>query len=185
MDIKTDRMPKEFKLTIYIITLGLTYLLLYSIDFYAKFRGRSFFLYTIAFIGIYVFLLVFFALKKNWARIGLIVLSYIQIIFVGILLIAFIFFKQSTAFLAKVMHTGIFTFYFILGQFGTTPEKGIVALAIIIVWTAVIIKFLVNSRTKRYIITKNYELQNTQKQAIIIITLFFISLGAILFLIKF
>ncbi len=185
MDKRTDRMPKEFKLTIYIITVGLTYFLLYSVDFYTKFREKTFFLYAVAFAITYIFLLVFLALKKNWARIGLVVLSYVQIIFATALLIALIFFKQSTAFLARVMHTGVFTFYLILGQFNTTPERGTIALAIIITWTAVIIKFLINRETKRYIITKNYELQNTQKQAIIILTLFFISLGVILFLVKF
>lgn len=185
MDKSTDRMPKEFKLTIYIIAVELTYFLFYSVDFYMKFREKTFFLYAVIFAAIYIFLLAFFTLKKNWARIGLVVLSYVQIIFASALLIILIFFRQSTAFLARLMHIGVFTFYLLLGQLNTTPERGIAALAIIIAWTAIIIKFLMNRETKQYIVTKNYELQNTQRQAVTILTLFFISLGVILFLVKF
>ncbi len=185
IDKKSDRMPKEFKIAVYAIIMGTLYFFLYSLVFFAKFKYKPFFIPSCILAGVYAVLVAFLILKSNIARIVLAVLSAIQSLLFLVIGIALIFFKQSSVSLSRILHTGIFTFYLLLGQLGTTPDKGAVASFLISIWSGIVAYLLFHRETRRYTITKTYELVDTRKETLIAIVIMFSIIAALYFLVKF
>jgi amino acid transporter len=181
----TDRMPKEYKIALYAILIGTTYFLLYSLIFYGKFKYLPFFLLSLGVVALFGVPAMFLLKKSNWARVFLGIVSIIFSALFIVIAIALIFFKQSTAFLAKSLHTGIFTFYFLLGQVGTTPDKGVVAAILISLWNALVAYLLFHKETRKYTIEKTYPEVDTRKETTISIIILFLVIAFLYVLVRF
>ncbi len=185
MNKTKDRMPKEYKIAVYAIVIGTLYFLLYSLVFYGKFKYMPFFLFSIALSLIYGILLVFLLFKSNIARILLGIISVLQsVIFAGVFVLL-LFFHKSAVYLAKTLHTGVFTFYLLVAQLGTTPNKGAVAALILMLWNVGIAYLLFHRETKRYTKEKTYELVDTRKETTVAVLIIFAVIAILYFLVRF
>jgi hypothetical protein len=185
VDKRVDRMPKEYKIAIYALILGTVYFFLYSLIFFGKFHYKPFFIGSMSIVliyGVFIFLLV---IKSNFARIFLAAISIVQAILFTLVMFSLIFFKQSTAFLSKTLHLGIFTFYLLLGQIGTTPGKGVFAALIVAGWSLFVSVLLMNKETARYTREKTYELVNTHKETSLSLVFLILIIAALYFLVRF
>ncbi len=185
MNKQIDRMPKEYKVAVYALVIGTTYFFLYSLIFFGKFRYKPFFTVSLVIVLTYAALTIFLIMKFNWARILLAVMSILQSILFFLTVLSLLFFKQSTAFLSKVLHTGSFTFYLILGQLNVTPDRGLFAALIIAGWSIFVAYLLLHKDTKSYIKNKTYVLADTHKETSIAVIVLFLLIIIIYFLAKF
>ncbi len=185
MNKTKDRMPKEYKIAVYALVIGTVYFLLYSLVFFGKFKYKPFFLGSLAICFIYAVLLVFLLMKSNLARILLGVISAFQAVAFALVFVGLLFFTKSSVYLAKTLHTGVFTFYLLLAQLGTTPNKGAVAAALLTLWNAGLAYLLFHKETKRYTREKTYELIDTRKETAIGVLIIFGFIAALYFLVKF
>ncbi len=185
MDKKLDRMPKEYKIAIYAIILGTAYFFLYSLIFYAKFKFKPFFIGALAIVFIYLLLTFFLIRKSNLARILLVIVSVLQSVLFIVIFVMMLFFKQSAVILSKLLHIGAFSFYILMGQIGTTPNKGIFASLIIAAWGLAVAYLLMNKETSRYIHEKTYELVDTHKETSVAIIVLFAIIVILYFLVRF
>ena len=181
----TDRMPKEYKIALYAIFIGITYFFLYSLVFYGKFKYMPFFLISLGVVLLFGVPALFLLKKANWARILLgITSAFFALLFAGIAVLL-VFFRQSTTLLAKTLHTGVFTFYVLLGQLGTTPDKGAIAAILIAVWNGLVAYLLFHKETRRYTTEKTYPEVDTRKETTAAIIVMFIVIAALYTLVRF
>ncbi len=185
MNKKMDRMPKEYKIAVYAIILGIAYFFLYSLIFYGKFYYKPFFAASIAIVLVYIILLVFLIRKSNISRILLAVVSLIQSALFLLAMFSLVFFKQSIVLFSKVTHKTAFTFYLLLGQLGTTPDKGIFASLIVSVWGLFVAYLLLNRETARFTKEKTYDLVDTSRETSIVILILFAAIAILYFLVRF
>ncbi len=185
MNKTKDRMPKEYKIAVYAIIIGTIYFFFYSLIFFGKFKYKPFFVPSCAIVAIYTVLVILLLSKSNIARILLALLSIVQSLIFIVLGFGLIFFKQTSYKLSKLFHTGIFTFYLLLGQIGTTPDKGAIAAFLIATWSGIIAYLLLHKETQRYTVEKTYELVDTRKETSIAILIIFTVIAALYFLVRF
>jgi len=181
----TDRMPKEYKIAMYAIFIGITYFFLYSLVFYGKFKYMPFFLLSLGVVLLFLVPALFLLKKANWARIFLGIVSVLFALLFVAITVLLAFFKQGAVLLAKVFHTGAFTFYVLLGQIGTTPDKGVVAAILIAVWNALVAYLLFHRETRKYTIEKTYPEVDTRKETTAAIIVMFIVIAALYVLVRF
>ena len=180
-----DRMPKEYKIAVYAIILGTAYFFLYSLIFYAKFHYKPLFTASVISILLYIILLVFLIRKSNIARVLIAVISLIQSALFLLVMLSLLFFKQSIVLFSKVTHTSVFTFYLLLGQLGTTPNKGIFASLIVLGWGLFVAYLLLNGETAKFINEKTYDLVDTRRETSIAILILFAAIVILYFLVRF
>ncbi len=185
MNKTKDRMPKEYKIAVYAIVIGTLYFLLYSLVLYGKFKHTSFFIFSLAISLVYGVLLIFLLLKSNFARILLGIISVIQSVLFFAVFIFLLFFSKTSVYFAKILHTGVFTFYLLIAQLGTTPDRGAIAAVLLTLWNAGVAYLLFHKETKRYTKEKTYELVDTRKETTVAVLIIFAVIAALYFLVRF
>ncbi len=184
-----DRMPKEYKIPVYIISMTLAYFAIYLFVLFRKYSllgsviGKTIIIYASVVAALSLASLAFFLLKKEIGRIGLIVVYGAQIVISFALLASIVFLKQSSVLIAKAFKIGVFDVYMLVPILGSSPGKGIISLSILSIWFAIVIYLLNHREVKEFMKTKTYPLVNTQKQTVAFIIAYFISLGIISILI--
>jgi len=107
-----DRIPKEFKIIVYLVVLDLVFIGLFVFKIFDRFHYFSV-LDTGIFISlIFLLSLLFFLFKKNIARILFLVLYSIQSAIFIILILSLVFFKQTVQIFMRLINSSKFDIYF-------------------------------------------------------------------------
>jgi len=185
-----DRMPKEYKIIVYLTIIHIIYSTFYFVALFFKFaKGNSSLKnYIIAFslpvIFLFAIMLFLFYKKKALGRLGLITAYVVEGILYATFISGLIFFKDLAKFLARKLSTDIFTFYLLLASLGINTLKGIIAFIIMLAWSIYLIYLLTYKEVKKFIIEKTYPPINTQKFTLLVMSFYFASLVLITFLIN-
>lgn len=180
-----DRMPKEYKIAIYILFIGLLYFALFSYTLFIRFKiiehPASSIILTISIIIflIYSILTLLLFLKKEISRILLMITIAINIMVNIVLVFLMVFFKEFAVFVSKTLKVSPFEPYLFMGITRLTPNKTIIISIIEIIWLIYLIYLLNHKELKEFIKAKDYPLVNTQRFTIGIVILLFISLAII------
>lgn len=185
-----DRMPKEYKIAIYIISIQVIYSLFYFFGLFYKFnRVDSPLKYWIIYFSLFVTLLfliplLFFYFKKESGRIWLICNYIFLILFDIFMAISLLFFKETASIISKLLNLDTFTPYLMLATIGMIPNKSFIAFIILLAWSIYTLIILLNREVRIFIKEKNYPLVNTQRYTSFIVFAYFASLVVVTFLIN-
>jgi hypothetical protein len=180
-----DRMPKEYKIAVYILFIGLIYFIVFAYTFYMRFKivesPVSKYILTISAIifSIYFFPSILLLLKKEYSLKLLIGITLLNIILNLLISIVMLNFNSLVLFLNNRYKVGTFTPYLFLGVARLTPERIIAIMLIEIPWFIYLIYLLRHKETVKFLKTKDYPLVNTQQYTLGIIILLFITLTVI------
>lgn len=179
-----DRMPKEYKIAVYILFIGLIYYVFFSYAMFLRMRttGSPMTPYTLIF-SLPIFLVYFipsvlFLLKKE---ISLKILTTVISlnIFVNILLsLGMVYFKEFTTIISNlgIKENGLLLLMGIARMF---PQKVLLVLSLETPWLIYLLYLLNHKETKEFVRTKTYQLVNTQQFTLGIIIILFITLTII------
>jgi hypothetical protein len=185
-----DRMPKEYKIIVYLTIIHIIYSTFYFAALFFKFaKGNSplknyIIVFSLPVIFFFAIMLFLFYKKKALGRFGLIAAYIVEGVVYATFIFGLIFFKDLAKFLARKLSTDIFTFYLILASLGISTLKGIIAFIIMLAWSVYLIYLLAHKEVKKFIKEKTYPPVNTQKYTLLIMSLYFASLVLITFLIN-
>ena len=175
-----DRMPKEFKIIVYLVVLDIVFLSLFIFKIFDRFQNLPIHL-TILISGIsivvlFIVILAFFLLKKSFSRILFLILYSIQSIFFIILILGLVFFKQTVEILMRLINSSKFDIYLLVPMVFKSKPNGIIALSILLFWSVFTIFLLTREELVKFLRTKEYPLVNTQKYTVSVLALYIISL---------
>ncbi|NCO28386.1 MAG: hypothetical protein COX13_00370 [Caldiserica bacterium CG23_combo_of_CG06-09_8_20_14_all_35_60] len=180
-----DRMPKEFKIIVYLVVLDLVFIGLFIFKIFDRFHYFSV-LDTGIFISVIFLLnLLFFLFKKNISRILFLILYSIQSAIFIILILSLVFFKQTVQLFMNVANSGKFDAYLLMAIIFKSRVYGIIALSILLFWSIFTIFLLTRGELVKFLRTKEYPLVNTQKYTISLLALYTVSLLAISYIMLF
>lgn len=180
-----DRMPKEYKISVYILLIGLVYFVIFSYSLFMRFKiVESSLSKYLVLISIFVLLVYFIPsimlLRKiEISRNILLTIVALNILVNAILCLLMLNFKSFVIFLTNHNLAGAFTPYLVLGIARLTPEKIIAILLIQIPWLGYLLYLLRHKEVKVFLKTKQYPLVNTQRYTLGVLVLFFICLSLI------
>ena len=180
-----DRMPKEFKIIVYLVVLDLVFIGLFIFKIFDRFHYFSV-LDTGIFISVIFLLnLLFFLFKKNISRILFLILYSIQSAIFIILILSLVFFKQTVQLFMNVANSGKFDAYLLMAIIFKSRVYGIIALSILLFWSIFTIFLLTRGELVKFLRTKEYPLVNTQKYTISLLALYTVSLLAVSYIMLF
>ncbi|BAL80866.1 hypothetical protein [Caldisericum exile] len=177
-----DRMPKEYKIAVYILFISLSYFVLFSATLFFRFKVVEstlskpiLMLCAIVFL-VYLIPSILLLLRKEISRKFLTAIITLNILVNIIITFLMLNFKSFAAFLMNKYKVNAFTPYLVLGIARLTPEKIIAILLIQIPWLVYLIYLLLHRETKEYLKKKEYPLVNNQRYTLGVIILLFITI---------
>jgi hypothetical protein len=186
-----DRMPKEYKIPVYIISMTIAYFCIYLFVLYRKSSlspsssvGFAINLYAAVVILFNIIFLVFYLLKRDIGRIGLVVIYILELLLSFVILLSLAFLKTSSVIIANLFRISTFDVYVLVPMLANSARSAAMSLLIFDAWFLVIIVQLLNKDVKQFIKTKTYPLVNTQLATSAFIIGYAISLGVVSVLIK-
>jgi hypothetical protein len=171
-----DRMPKEFKTTVYFIVIELVFYGLFILRLFEKLRYPS-----LLYIGIPIFfvLLLFlslFMLKKSISRKLLFIFNMVKSVIFITLIFGLVFFKQAVELMMKIGNIGKFDAYILMAIIFKSQLYGAIALSILIFWSLFIIFLITRKEIGIFFSATDYPLVNTQKYTISLLGIYVVSL---------
>ena len=180
-----DRMPKEFKIIVYLVVLDLVFIGLFIFKIFDRFHYFSILYAGVTISVIFLLTLLFFLFKKNISRILFLILYSIQSAIFIILILSLVFFKQTVQLFMNVANSGKFDAYLLMAIIFKSRVYGIIALSILLFWSIFTIFLLTRGELVKFLRTKEYPLVNTQKYTISLLALYTVSLLAISYIMLF
>lgn len=180
-----DRMPKEFKIIVYLVVLGLVFIGLFIFKIFDRFQNWPILISGISIAVLFIVILAFFLLKKRFSRILFLILYSIQSIFFIILILSLVFFKQTAQIFMNVANSGKLDAYLLMAIIFKSRVYGIIALSILLFWSIFTIFLLTRGELVKFLRVKEYPLVNTQKYTISLLALYTVSLLAISYIMLF
>ena len=180
-----DRMPKEFKIIVYLVVLDLVFIGLFIFKIFDRFHYFSVLDTCIIIFIIFLLNILFFLFKKNISRILFLILYSIQSAIFIILILSLVFFKQTVQLFMNVANSGKFDAYLLMAIIFKSRVYGIIALSILLFWSIFTIFLLTRGELVKFLRTKEYPLVNTQKYTISLLALYTVSLLAISYIMLF
>ncbi len=185
-----DRMPKEFKIIIYLTSIHAIYSIFYFAGLFFKFLRvespvKTLIIYfALIFTLLFLIPLILFFFKNEAGRIWLIIDFILEAVFNLSFAIGLIYFKETASLISRLLSTDFFTPYLILATMGMVPKKSFIAFLVLFVWCIYILVLLFNKDLRKFIKEKEYPAVNTQKYTSTVVFAYFISLAIITFLIN-
>ncbi|MGB9695229.1 MAG: hypothetical protein ACPLZB_04520 [Caldisericaceae bacterium] len=186
-----DRMPKEYKIPVYIISMTVAYFCIYLFVFYRKFSlspassiGLSINVYAAFVIVLTTFFLALYLRKKEAGRIGLIVIYLLQILFSLCFLLALAFLKNSSVIIANLLRITTFDVYVLVAMLGNSSTGAVTSILIFDAWFLILIYQLSSKQVREFIKAQTYPLVNTQVATVVFVIAYASSLAAVSAIIK-
>ncbi|MGC9072652.1 MAG: hypothetical protein ACP5H0_00650 [Caldisericum sp.] len=177
-----DRMPKEYKIAVYILFISLIYFMFFSINLFFRFKvvesslSKTVIILSLTVLLIYLIPSILLLLRKEISRKILIVITTLNMAFDIFIIELMLNFKSFAFFLTNKYKIRAFTPYIVLGIARLTPEKIIAILLIQIPWLIYLNYLLLHKETKEFLISKEYPPVNTQSYTLGVIILLFLSI---------
>ena len=178
-------MPKEFKSIVYLVVLDLVFLSLFIFKIFDMFQNLPILISGVSILVLFIVILAFFLLKKNFSRILFLILYSIQSAIFIILILSLVFFKQTVQLFMNVANSGKFDAYLLMAIIFKSRVYGIIALSILLFWSIFTIFLLTRGELVKFLRTKEYPLVNTQKYTISLLALYTVSLLAVSYIMLF
>lgn len=186
-----DRMPKEYKIPVYIISMTIAYFCIYLFVLYRKSSlspsssvGLAIDFYAALFILLNIVLLVLYLMKRDIGRVGLITVYVLELLLSFVIVLSLAFLKTSSPIIANLFKISTFDIYLLVPILANSVRGAVMSLFIFDAWFLVIIVQLLNKDVKEFIKTKTYPLVNTQLATAAFIIGYAISLVLVSVLIK-
>lgn len=176
-----DRMPKEYKILVYILGISLAYYIVFAYSLYLRFKIVESLLtkyLLVILVLIFIIILIPFVLliKKSPNSTKIAKNSMIFLISLNLLFfLSMLFFKEFASFL-ELFKVGAFTPYLAMGIARLSPDRAALMSAIVLPWQIYTLYLINHRETKEYIKSKEYPLVNTQLYTLGILTLLFITI---------
>ncbi|MEF3244451.1 MAG: hypothetical protein K6343_00485 [Caldisericaceae bacterium] len=177
-----DRMPKEYKILVYILGIGLSYYIVFAYNLYLRFKIVESLLtkYLLAILILFFMIasIPFVLLIKkspNSTKVAkniMIFLISLNLLF----LLSMLFFKESASFIA-LFNVGAFTPYLAMGIARLSPDRAALMSILILPWQIYTLYLINHRETKDYIKSKEYPPVNTQLYTLGILTLLFVTIA--------
>lgn len=178
-------MPKEFKIIVYLVILGLVFISLFIFKIFDRFQNLPILISGISIVVLFIVILAFFLLKKSFSRILFLILYSIQSIFFIILILSLVFFKQTVQIFMRLINSSKFDIYLLVPMIFKSRVYGVIALSILLFWSIFTIFLLTRGELVKFLRAKEYPLVNTQKYTISLLALYTVSLLAVSYIMLF
>lgn len=177
-----DRMPKEFKTTVYFVVIELVFYGLFILRLFERFRYLP-----ILYVGIPVFLVLLlflslFILRKRISRTLLLIFNIIKSMILLTLIAGLIFFKRAVELIIKISNIGKFDAYILMALIFRSQLYGVIALSILTFWSIFIIFLITRKEIGTFFLSTDYPLVNTQKYTLSLLGIYVVSLLVVFYI---